>query len=96
MEASLVKNIICLSAEAEAKALEEEVSFSWDACILDAVFECDLKIVAAEVLSFHTPTVAIDNVIVGIWQRLQDFRSTQVSHVQQLNIYLGTIHQGYR
>ena len=39
--------------------LEEEVSFAWDECILDGVFECDLKIVAAAVLSFHTPLVAI-------------------------------------
>ena len=72
--------------------MEEEVSFAWVACILDAVFECDLKIVAAAVLSFHTPQVAIDNVIVGIWQSLQDFRSAKVSHVQQLSIYHGIIH----
>ena len=60
VEARLIKNLHMPFGRGRGQGfLEEEVSFAWDECILDGVFECDLKIVAAAVLSFHTPLVAI-------------------------------------
>ena len=69
--------------EAEAKALEEAVDFAWDVNIKDAHFECDSKMIVDVVLGVSYPQASIYNIIVGIFQKVQAFRSSQFSHVKQ-------------
>ena len=67
--------------EAETKALEEIILFSWNVGVWDVIFECDSKIVCDAVTECSEPPLAISSLIEGIRQKLQDFRRAQVSHV---------------
>ena len=63
--------------------MEVGVFFAQDVGIRDVVFECDSKIVADALLGLCTPPVVVSNILVEIAHKLQDFRSTHVSHVKR-------------
>lgn len=48
----------------------------------DAHFECDSQLVADAVLRASNPQVTISNIIAGICQKLQAFKTMQLSHVK--------------
>ena len=50
--------------------------------VCDVVFESDSKIVDA-LNGIGEPPVAIDNIVVGIGNKLQDFRHVSISHVKK-------------
>ena len=68
--------------EAKAKALEEAVGFAWDVGIRDVHFECDLKLIVDAVFGVSSPQVSVYNIIISICQKLQAFKTSQISHVQ--------------
>lgn len=51
--------------EDEAMALVEGVLFAWDAGILDAMFECDSKIIFDALIRARKPPVNILNIVLG-------------------------------
>jgi len=51
--------------EDEAMALEEGVLFPWDAGILDAMFECDSKIIFDAMIRVREPPVNVLNIVLG-------------------------------
>ena len=46
-------------------ALEEGVLFPWDAGILDAMFECDSKIIFDAMIRVREPPVNVLNIVLG-------------------------------
>ena len=83
VEAAISKSILIPLAllEAKAKALEESVFFAWDVGVRDVIFEYDSQIVGDAVNDLCEPPTTIGNIIDCIWQKLQDFRRTKVSHI---------------
>ena len=49
--------------EGESMAMEEGVTFAWDVCVHDVVFECDSKIVSDALNSSNEAQTTIANVI---------------------------------
>ena len=47
-----------------------------------AHFECDSQLVANAVLGVSNPQVTISNIIAGIYQKLQVFKTMQLSNVK--------------
>ena len=47
-----------------------------------AHFECDSQLVADAVLGVSNPQVTISNIIAGIYQKLQVFKTMQLSNVK--------------
>ncbi|XP_065623781.1 uncharacterized protein LOC136065048 [Quercus suber] len=84
--AALSKKVVCPLGplEAKAKALEEAVDFAWDVGIRDAHFECDSKMVVDAVLGVSCSQASIYNIITGIGQKVQAFRSFQFSNVKRI------------
>ena len=82
---TLSKKVFCPLGplEAEAKALEEAVDFAWDVGIRDAHFECDSKMIVDAVLCTICPQASIYNIITGIGQKVQAFRSFQFSQIKR-------------
>ena len=68
--------------ESEAKALEEGVLFAWDVGVREVVFKSDSKIIIDALQEVSEALTTICNIIEGIQQKLQDFRSMQVNHVK--------------
>ena len=83
--AALSKKVFCPLGplEVEAKALEEAVDFAWDVGIRDVHFECDSKMIVDAMLGASCPQASIYNIILGIGQKVQAFRSFQFSHVKR-------------
>ena len=83
--AALSKKVFCPLGplEAEAKALEEVVDFTWDVGIRDVHFECDSKMIVDAMLGVSCPQASIYNIIAGIGQKVQALRSFQFSHVKR-------------
>ena len=83
VEAAINKSIPILLGplKAEAKALKECVFFAWDLSVRDVIFECDSQIVIDAVNDLCEPLTAIGSIIDGIWQKLQGFHRTKVSHI---------------
>jgi len=48
----------------------------------DAHFECDSQLVADAMLGVSNPQVTISNIIAGICQKLQVFKTMQLSNVK--------------
>ena len=69
--------------ESEAKALEEGVLFAWDVGVRKVVFESDSKIIIDALWEVSEALTTTCNIIEGIRQKLQDFRSVQVNHDKQ-------------
>lgn len=69
--------------ETEAKSYEDDAYFTWDVGVFDVVFESDSKIVVDVLNGIGEPPVAIDNIVVGIRNKLQDFRHVSISHVKK-------------
>ena len=74
--------------EIKAKALEEGFHFAWDVGICEVILECDFKIVLEIVNGSSDPLMSIANIIEGIRLKLGDFRTVQVSHVNDKTIVL--------
>ena len=68
--------------EIETKAMEEGVTFAWDVGIRDVIFG-DSKIVSNARMGLGSPLMAVSNILTGVSQRLQGFRSIKVSYVMQ-------------
>lgn len=68
LEAALGKNFHCPFGplEAEAKALEDGVQFTWDVGIWDVIFECDSRIVFDALNGLSDPPTIVVNIIMGI------------------------------
>ena len=83
--AALSKKMFCPLGplEDEAKALEEAVDFAQDVGIRDAHFECDSKMIVDAMLGVSCPQASIYNIITGIGQKVQAFKSFQFSHVKR-------------
>ncbi|XP_075670467.1 uncharacterized protein LOC142640285 [Castanea sativa] len=60
--------------EAEAKAMEEAISFAWDIGVRDVIFETNCSTVSEALNGSTTPPVTIVNLIMDVHHRLQDFR----------------------
>ncbi|KAL0000217.1 hypothetical protein SO802_019819 [Lithocarpus litseifolius] len=73
---------VMLKVSFEVKAVEIKVSFAWDAGIRDVVIERNSKIVADTLRVLCTPPMVVSNALIGIANKLQDFRSVQVSQVK--------------
>ena len=69
--------------EAEAKAMDEAVSFARDVGLQDFIFEADSIIISSALFGTITVPVAIDNIIAGTLHKLQDFRRSPLLHVRQ-------------
>ena len=63
--------------EIEAKAMEEGVTFAWDAGIRDVIFEGDSKTVFDALMGLGSPPMAVSNILTRASQRLQGFRSVK-------------------
>ena len=63
--------------------MEVGVSFAWDVGIRDVHFECDSKMIVDAMLGASCPQASIYNIIIGIGQKVQAFRSFQFSHVKR-------------
>ena len=68
--------------ETKVKAMEERVLFPWDAGIRDVV-ESDSMIVIDALMGSSDPLIVIVNIIERTRQKLQDFRSVQLSHIKR-------------
>ena len=68
--------------ESKAKALEEGVLFAWDVGVREVVFKSDSKIIIDALWEVSEALTTICNIIKGIQQKLQDFKSMQVNHVK--------------
>ena len=68
--------------ETKVKAMEERVHFHWDAGIRDVV-ESDSMIVIDALMGSSNPLIVIVNIIERTRQKLQDFRSVQLSHIKR-------------
>ena len=69
--------------ESKAKALEEGVLFAWDVGVREVVFKSDSKIIIDALREVSEALTTVCNIIEGIQQKLQDFRSMQVNHVKR-------------
>lgn len=69
--------------ETEAKAMKERVLFAWDVGILYIVMGSDSMIVIDALMGSSDPQAIIANFIEGTWQKLQDFRIVQLSHIKR-------------
>jgi len=69
--------------ETKVKALKESIFFEWDVGIQDEAFECDSKIVSDAVKNIGEPSITIAKIILGIRQKMREFRMVQVCHVKQ-------------
>ena len=49
----------------------------------EEVFECDSKIVSNAVNNIGKPSITIAKIILGIQQKMQEYRMVQVCHVKQ-------------
>ncbi|XP_075662885.1 uncharacterized protein LOC142632332 [Castanea sativa] len=62
--------------EAEAKVVDEAVSFAWDVRVRKVIFETNSKVVSNALCGTITPRVTIVDIIEGALHRLQAFRRT--------------------
>ena len=62
--------------------------FAWDVGICEVILECDFKIVLEIVNGSSDPLMSIANIIEGIRLKLGDFKTEQVSHVNDKTIVL--------
>ena len=69
--------------EIKAKALKEGVYYAWVVGVHNVVFESDSKIVVDALNGISETSVSIDIIVVGIRNKLQDFRYMSISHVKQ-------------
>ena len=69
--------------EAEAKAMEEAISFAWDIKVRDVIFETDCSTIYEALNRSTTPPISIVNLIVDVQHRLQDFRQNHLQHVMR-------------
>ncbi|KAK9995634.1 hypothetical protein SO802_020320 [Lithocarpus litseifolius] len=85
VEAALSKHFAAPlgTLETEVKAMEERVLFPWDMGIRDIVLESDSMIVIDALMGSSDPPVVITNIIERTRQKLQDFKSIQLSHVKR-------------
>ena len=67
--------------EAEAKAMEEAVTFAWEMGIRDCWFESDSLTVVNCMLRDYDPPSSITNIITGSLSQLYKFRDVHFSHV---------------
>ena len=84
MEATLSKHFAAPLGmlETKVKAMEERVLFPWGAGIRDVV-ESDSMIVIDALMGSSDPLIVIVNIIERTRQKLQDFRSVQLSHIKR-------------
>ncbi|KAK9991337.1 hypothetical protein SO802_026322 [Lithocarpus litseifolius] len=68
--------------EAEAKAMEESISFATDIGIQEAIFETDSLALLGALADMSTVLITIENCIGGIHLKLQNFRQPRVQHVR--------------
>ena len=68
--------------ESKAKALKEGVLFAWDVVVREIVFKSDSKVIIDALEEVNEALTTICNIIEGIQQKLQDFRSMQVNRVK--------------
>ena len=64
--------------EAEAKAMEEAISFAWDIGVRDVIFETDCSTISKAFNGSTTPPVTIVNLIMDVQHKLQDFRQSHL------------------
>ena len=90
VEAALSKKLpITLGPlETKAKALKEGVYYAWAVRVHDAVFESDSKIIISALNGISEALVSIDIIVVGIRNKLQDFRCMSISHVKRNSNHL--------
>ena len=69
--------------ETDAKAMEEGIMFGWDVGVRDVVVESNSQIVISTLLGSSEPPVGVATIFEGIYQKLQDFRQLQFSHVRR-------------
>ena len=69
--------------EAEAKAMEEAISFTIDIGLHEAIFETDSLALSRALIDMSTVPIIIENCIGGIHLKLQNFRQSHVQHVRR-------------
>ncbi|KAK9991150.1 hypothetical protein SO802_026135 [Lithocarpus litseifolius] len=69
--------------EAEAKAMDEAVSFTKDIGLQDVIFETDSTTILGALSDTSTALASIDNIKKGTHCSLQDFRRTQIQHIRR-------------
>ncbi|XP_075665545.1 uncharacterized protein LOC142635234 [Castanea sativa] len=69
--------------EAEAKAMEVAVQFAKDVGIREATFEGDSLIVSRAIQGTGDVPASIQNIVCGITQKFQCFRTAEVSHLKR-------------
>ena len=74
--------------ETKAKALKEGIYYAWAVRVHDVVFESDSKIIISALNGMSEASVSFDIIVVGIRNKLQDFRCTSISHVKWNSNYL--------
>ena len=67
--------------EAEAKAVDEAVSFARDIGLQDIIFETGSTIINNALTGTTIAPVSIDNIVTNILHKLQDFRSSELLHI---------------
>lgn len=67
--------------EAEAKAMDEAASFAMDIGLQEAIFETDCFVLAGALSNTTQVPINIENIIVGISLKLQNFKRYQLMHV---------------
>ena len=68
--------------EAEAKAMEEAISFATDIGLQEAIFETDSLALSGTLTDMSTVPITIKNCIGGIHLKLQNFKQSRVQHVR--------------
>ena len=69
--------------EAEAKAVDEAVSFARDIGLQDIIFETGSTIINNALTGTTIASVSIDNIVTNILHKLQDFRRSELMHVRR-------------
>ena len=69
--------------EPKVKDSKESIFFEWDVGIQEEVFECDSKIVSDAVNNIGEPPITIAKIILGIQQKMREFKMVQVCHVKR-------------
>ena len=69
--------------ETKAKAFKEGVYYAWAVGVHNVVFESDSKIFVDALNGISEASVSIDIIVVGIRNKLQDFRYMSISHVKR-------------